>query len=215
MIINVPRGRKQKPSTNSRNFTLDPYYDTLRKEALQQAMLQGPAPAPRQVVAAPAADQSLALVERLFALLSPILTAALTQGKQTNPGMEMVQNYAALNQVLKEQTLETARMYREMVNNDNDLPEEGDDMPEPAAQGAGQGSMVDQLLPFLVEIGKKLLVGGPEAAGAAALLKAAPQFKQIVGNPGDFKEVLKYLDKQNGPDKTNIMLKTLKVHRPK
>jgi hypothetical protein len=127
----------------------------------------------------------------------------------------MVQNYAALNQVLKEQTLETARMYREMVNNDNDLPEEGDDMPEPAAQGAGQGSMVDQLLPFLVEIGKKLLVGGPEAAGAAALLKAAPQFKQIVGNPGDFKEVLKYLDKQNGPDKTNIMLKTLKVHRPK
>ena len=214
IIINIPPGKKQRKITTSRVFELGPYYDTRMKEEQGRVFLEGPdrqspASLPVSSVAAPV-EASLALMERMLAMLSPILAAAMRPPQ--SPAAEMVQAYASLNHILKEQAMDTQAILTDRTRQLANLPLEysGDGEPPPA-----KPDVLTAIIPFIAQIAEKILGGGPQGAIAAGMVKQVPGFKNVVNNPGDLKTIITYLDKKFSPDKTNILLKKLKVERPK
>lgn len=220
MAISVPPGKKQRKLSTSRRFSLHPYYDTLRKEEQSRAFVQGPAaaqgaiPQPQRVVGV--SDPSLALLERVFTMLTPILQAAMRP--PVSPGAEMVQSYQALSHVLRESALENQALLTDMTRKQAGLvgyaDNEGDNEMEVVQQP--KPSLIETILPSLMPIIEKLIGGGPQAAAAGAVVKAMPQFKQITSDPRGLSEIINALDKDRrfGPDKVNAMLKQLKIARP-
>jgi hypothetical protein len=216
IIINIPPGKKQRKITTSRVFELGPYYDELMKQEQSRAFLDGPggprtqaAPLPAVTVAGPL-DTGLALMERMLAMLAPIIAAATRP--PSNPGTEMIQAYASLNHILKEQALDTQNILTDRTRQMANLPiEYGGD--EPPAQP--KPDVLTAIIPFIAQIAEKILGGGPQGTIAAGMVKSVPGFKNVVNNPNDLKTIVAYLDKKFSPEKTNVLLKKLKVERPK
>jgi hypothetical protein len=163
-------------------------------------------------VAAPV-DASLALIERVFAMLAPILTAAMRP--PAAPGAEMVQSYQALNQILRNQTMENVALLNDMTRKNTGLAEYGEEEEEEGPPAPAKPSMLETLTPFIAQIAEKILGGGPQGAAAAAMVKTVPGFKKVMNNPQDVKQIISYLDKTYGPEKTSLMLKKLRIERPK
>jgi hypothetical protein len=153
-------------------------------------------------------------MERMLAMLAPILQMALRP--PSNPGVEIAQAYQGLGHILKRNAEENMLLYSDLTRKAAGLVDyvEGE-AEEGVPPGPAKPSMLETAMPFIAEFAKMILGGGVKGAAAATAIQAVPQYKAVMKNPGELKTMISYLDKNYGIDKTNIMLKKLKVERPK
>jgi hypothetical protein len=224
--IYIPKGKRQKQLATSRNRVLDIHYDALKRQADEAALLSGaglPSRSQQITPPAPAPDHSLDVLGRFVGIFTPILAPLITalvakMNTPQNPGVEMAQMYAGMSQMFRQQMEDNITMMSEAAKVRIEASEGyEDDEEEPAPTALGKPDLLEQIMPFILQMAGMLLKGGPAAAAANTIIKSAPGFQEVIKNPNQMKKIIAHLDndKKYGPDKTNAMLKVLKIARPK
>lgn len=148
---------------------------------------------------------ALAVIERLMCSIIPLVVK-----DNSNPsfdmGQAMINNYTAMNAIMKKQMMENIELL-------NDLSRDKVGGEEVGTTTEDEPTMIEQLSPFLNQVLPMLLGGGAKAQAASAMVQSAPQFKSIIEDRGKFRKIVKYLDEKEGKDKTDKLLKTLKLKR--
>ena len=191
------------PRVKGYKFNIHPCYDERRRKAgINVAEVPNALTASKNMSGfAEAGEMFKSFVE----IIKPII-------HRDEGGGSMIQNYQMMNEVLKNQLLETVKMHRELVNKATSPTEpEGDDedMPEETTP-----NWIEQIMPLLDQWLPKLLGKGPQSQLTAATIKALPQFKQIVKDKSKFKGLCAELDKEMGKEKLDAVLAKLKMKRP-
>jgi hypothetical protein len=211
IFVHIPQGKKQKGRTSTRTINVDTIYDQLRKK---ESQLTTPATAPAII---PSGSAPMSELLQLFKEFMVVLSPLLMQRNTISPGAEMIQSYAAMNQVLKAQAHENLSLFTDYQRKALNLP-----TPEPSeivsAEETEKGLM-DKIFelfnsPVVASIIQSLTKDNTQAQIAAQTVRAIPEVKKIIVDPAQLKATVNFLDKKLGPTKTNIVLKNLKVKRP-
>jgi len=223
-----PCDKGQKKLVRSFRFKIHSHYDDLRKQAQYQNIPQNqffPAPyiGPGAGRGATGAGQGpinavnpgevmqsgLAMVSEVIKLLAPIMGArAQNQGLPDMSGL-MVKQYETMSEVMRQSIIEQGKAYSEVtrkVREVQDLNGESDDMEEK--------SMLEQVIPLLEQFVPLILGKGPQAAITAGTVRALPQFKKIINDRGELQRIIDYVEKSQGKEKTDLLLKKLRISRP-
>lgn len=208
---------------------IHPYYDELRrKSAMNGEQLPGmpvnysqntPYITPQRTPeTGNGMEAAFGMVERVFALLTPIIAS---RAAQPDPAEKMLGMYAGLNRILQQSAIENSRLINESLRPRLPAPADSYDdeyEPEPG-QGATMGqeppkSILDQIIPLIGQFAPLLLGSSPAAQTAAQTIKQLPQFRNVVKDETELRAIIAHLDKTQGPKKTDAVLKRLGVTRP-
>jgi hypothetical protein len=214
MIVKVPDGAHTGHChTTTRSFRIGSRYDTLR-EARKPAMT------PIQVHnTQETANQAFSMVERMMTMILPALMTR--QQEPANPGLQMASMYSAMNKILNEQAignLETMQgLQRKML--DVNTPAEQIEEEIPELETEKEKTFMENLLgllnnPAVMGIVSSLTSKSPQASMASQVVKTIPQVQEVIRNPAQVAETVKFLDAKFGSAKTNIILSNLKIKRP-
>jgi hypothetical protein len=201
MIMTAPGRDGGKGFIRAYRFKVAPIYDTLVKPSAASM------PVPQQ---SDPAELAFRMLERFMALMGPILV----RDRDPDVGKFMMNTYAQVGQVMKEQALSNVetigdfqRRLREMEAN-----------AEPATvineqDGEEAPSIVEQFGPLIAEWIPKLLNMGPTEQAMIAAVKKTGMFKSLMANRRKVKALVAYLDNTQGVDNTNKILCALKMKR--
>lgn len=220
VLVTTPEGAKQAKAIKGYRFRLHTYYDELRRQAIaagSMPLLPGASgsaaySAPAGIRPGPAGgslEGGLSLVREVLGIIMPILEV---RGRGAAPVDDMLMGqYSAMSKMLNKNLMDNHQMLLEMKRNevlgaDPAGIDEVDDEEKP--------SIIEQLSPLIQKFLPLLLGNTPAAAATAATVRAIPDFKRIMGNPGEVGRIVAYLDNAIGKDKTDIVLRRLKVNRP-
>jgi hypothetical protein len=222
MIATLPGLKKN--NVKAWTFAIHPYYDELRRNqqiAGNPPTVQGfpTIPTPLKVFTEPQPAQpnptemGLRMVREVIQMLSPLLAQPKSGNTVDNAGALMMQNYQMMQEVLKGNLVSNTKLYADMAKMARDGVPPADDTDEDEDEPEAQ-SIIEKIMPMLQEWLPVLLGEGPKARAAVATVKALPQFQELKGNPGELSRVVAYLDKTEGKEKADKLLKRLKVNRP-
>lgn len=221
IYVQIPRGKNQPPKASCRRFTVDPYYDTLRKNAAIESL---PSTGTHAAAAMASSSNNMAemftmfqgMLQMLIQMISPLLNSG---SSRPSAGAEMVQSYTAVNALMKQMSLDNMALLNDMQRKTLSLPiPEEESEGEPAHEEGGSGFM-DTLIklfssPAVMVLLNTLTGAGQKARIAAQTVQAIPDVKKILVDPVRLKETVLFLDKSLGVDKTSQVLRNLSVKRP-
>lgn len=211
MILVVPKQGKRPRQITTRTIRLHANYDNLmmdeRKKSMPEAM-QGINPYIIQQQLPPQQDTmkaTLSIMREVFAMLTPLLASRNNTG---NGGgvKEIIQEYAALKDILKINAQDNINFYSEMQRKAIEMSPETIETEKP--------SIIEQLIPLLNNLVPALLKNDKKAIATVNTVKMMPQFKDVVNNTGDIKKLVDHLDKSYGKVKVNGLLKKFNIVRP-
>lgn len=156
-----------------------------------------------------------------LAMFKPILERLLVPAvpaapqKQTTPFEE----YALTRQILKDNLKENISMYSTMqktlienqAGNSRDRDDDQDDDQETAPDE--KQSMFDKIIALAEPFINILAQNNMAAKMAAAGIKAAPQFKEVIKDVGLAKRIISYVEEKEGAERAAIALKNLGINR--
>jgi|WetSurMetagenome_2_1015567.scaffolds.fasta_scaffold06083_5 hypothetical protein len=212
MIVKVPDGAHTGHChTTTRSFKIGVRYDMLR-EARKPAQAAVPYHNPQET-----AQQAFTMVERMMAMILPALLNKPQEA--TNPGLQMASMYSAMNKILNEQAignLETMQgLQRKML--DVTTPQTEEELPteEPEKEKTFMENIIGLLNnPGIMSIVSSLTSHSPQASVASQVVKTIPQVQEVMRNPAQVAETVRFLDGKFGAAKTNVILSNLKIKRP-
>jgi len=222
-IAHIPTDKGKK--TNSWRFRISPRYDELKKQKILEnnpyapypyAMppVKGEASLPVQTAPVDNIKQLAELVSVLKPLLAP--TASPLQEMQFGQKI-MMQNFEAMNEMMKASLLDTNKAIREALrHNLNGDISEGEYMQNDEEEEEDKGILgqLEQVLPLLEQFIPKLLAKGPQGNVTAAMVRGLPQYKEIANNAEAVKSLIAFVEKKHGKEATEALLKKLKIARP-
>jgi hypothetical protein len=184
---------------------IHPYYDTLKKE-----IAAPPAAAPT-FIQAPGASltETIEVLKTLITAIAPLMAQ-----KQESPDFStmLFRNYEITSKVLEKNMLENVKnqseLQRKMLSMGN-----GEEMGNATQTDEEEPGLIEQLKPMIMEWLPTLIGNNTQAKAVQQMVKAAPQFKQIVTNKKDFKTLVAYLDQEKGKEITDKILFNLKLKR--
>jgi hypothetical protein len=140
--------------------------------------------------------------------------APLMAQKQESPDFStmLFRNYEITSEVLKKNMLENVKnqseFQRKMLSMEN-----GEGMGSTTQTDEEEPGLIEQLKPMIMEWLPTLIGNSTQAKAVQQVVKAAPQFKQIINNKKEFKMLLAYLDQERGKEITDKILSNLKLKR--
>lgn len=220
LYAEFPKTKDHPAGFNRWDFELDEIYDTYKREA----QLAGNVPlisAKPQTALQTAQNagngDTLAIIQTLIPLLRPP-QESLSQTMQATMLM-----YQMMNDVMKKSLMANAQFFAEMQEQlldmrENTIPDEGETPVMPTLPPPEQKkSFIEQIMPIAIPILEKFLSGNPaEKAATVSMVEAIPAVKDMITDPkhkDDCKQLIGYLDKKLKPEKTDEILKALKVDR--
>lgn len=193
------------------NKRYDILADELKRQKTASALIPAPAAAfdPSAMMAT-----TMTMMKTMIEIFAPIMRP-VQPAAPALPDLSgiMIQNFQTVNELMRGQAVEMAKMMREvqrgtLTAGDDDIDDDEDGEAEQSQ------SILDMIAPLLSEYIPKLLGDGPESKIVSTAVRAAPQFKQIVRDKNATAELVNYLDQTQGKEKTNAILQKLKVPRP-
>jgi hypothetical protein len=205
IVVAIPVGEKApKGFMRAYRIKIHPYYDTLKKEIV------APPVAPTII------QQSGSSLTETIDVLKTLITAIapLMAQKQESPDFStmLFRNYEITSEVLKKNMLENVKnqseFQRKMLSMEN-----GEGMGNTTQTDEEEPGLIEQLKPMIMEWLPTLIGNSTQAKAVQQVVKAAPQFKQIINNKKEFKMLLAYLDQERGKEITDKILSNLKLKR--
>jgi hypothetical protein len=215
LIVKVPASHTQKAFVQSRTFRIAPYYDTMRRQAVTSANTLPAGSPPQQMIVR---ENPMQGMEAFMAMFSQFITmiAPLINRPAMSPAGEMAAMYGGINKVMQQQALETASLLSDMQRKISNVPippneeDEGEGMDTPKTP-----TLLEQIAPYIAKFLPAILGKGPVAATTVQTVKSLPQFKHVVNDPVQVKQLIEHLDKTQGKLKTDKVLAKFKITRPK
>lgn len=185
-------------------FNIHTIYDSYR----ERAGLGGPSADPRGPAAGLMVNPGRSsLAETIELMKSVVEVLRPMMAPPSNNAMESIlANYAMTQDVLKRNLNENVSLYREIAALHKTR--------EPETEEEERPGIMETLVPLIEKFAPLLFGNGPTSAALVQTVKSAPQFKQVLGNPGELKAVISEIEKTLGKDKANEVLKKLNVKRP-
>lgn len=222
-ILRHAKGKGEKKKATCKTFYLHERYDELKRQAdeekrQQEAQRRGSmagTPAP-----AVTAQETFTIVKDILALIMPVMKEANRQPAQiaAQPAPDMLDTQRMIQQVLKKNLFETAETYsqlaRKMAQIDNrpepeDLNDEENDEPEQPKGTRIMEMIIKMIEPFFGLIAQNTIAGKT----AAAALKAAPKFAEIIQDKRLCQLIVNYFDQTKGRAAADIALKNIGIKR--
>jgi hypothetical protein len=147
------------------------------------------------------------MMERMLSLLLPLIAQNRQQGPDM--GQVMTNMYTNMQEVMKKQLIDNIGMYSQMTKAiaAGSLP-----IDEPEIEEK-EDTLIDKILPYVDQFLPKLLGSGPKAEATSSVIRSIPQFQTISKDRERLKTLISWLDQNHGPEKTNVVLKSLKLNR--
>jgi hypothetical protein len=218
--LDNPKGTADKRAATEVIFKIHPVYDQhkakkdaedRKKDLARIGDMTGERPDNN-----PAA-QSMQMVKEIFQMLLPVLKAqntppaALPEPKANQ--QSILDQYAFMQEILKNNLYETAETYREFnrrfKEEGSNIEDAETDEPEPQKGGSLLETIINLIEPFFALIASK----SPAARLAATTLKAAPQFVEVLNDPQLCRMIVQYFDRTKGIEKANIALQNIGINR--
>jgi hypothetical protein len=228
IIVTYPKTAKNPPGVWKREFELDTHYNTLKQEAemMGQTPALGRVQLPPMFNTAPVSQAPVRNVtSEALELVKAIIPLIQQQQKPDNTLAQMTQMYQMMGFVMKKSLLDQtdflAQMQERMMdnfmqNNQQSGNAEGEAV-NPPVETEKPKTWLEQVLPYIAPFLEKMTSGNPaEKTATAALVNSIPAVQQIMTDPKhaeDCKKLIAYMDKQLKPEKTDEILKALKVDR--
>lgn len=200
----------------SYEIKLNKRYDILADEMKRQKSAAALVPASPAAVFDPSAMMAttMTMMKTMIEIFAPIMRPVQPVAPAL-PDLSgiMVQNFQTVNELMRGQAVEMAKLMREVQRGAlaGDVDDDIDEEDREAEQSQG---ILEMIAPLLSEYIPKLLGDGPESKIVQTAVRSAPQFKQIVKDKNATAELVNYLDQTQGKQKTDAILQKLKVQRP-
>jgi len=217
LLVTLPKTDKGIRPIKGYRFRLHPRYDDLAERAKAAGTVpnlggvtggsvtgfQPPATAP-----GPVADP-LKYMAEVIKLISPLITV---RPQAADPSAMISETYKTMSGIMRQNLLDTQEMIgevqrRRLTESGVADFDEGEDEEEPG--------IVEQIAPLLEKYVPMLLGRGVASAAVRETVKGLPVFKKLVRDNRELSRVIAFLDKSQGNDKTDAVLKALKINRPK
>lgn len=221
IILRRPKGDREEADAETHSFKLHARYDQLKREHEAEKARSNAAliPAGQQ----PASSQeTFSIVKDILSLLLPVIKAAQQQQPQIiaqpphdGGAKEAFNAYALMQEVLKNNLYDTAKTYKDIARKFSKLPEiesdiDTDEEDEPAPKEKGvMEKIIDMIEPFFNLIAQKGIAGKI----AAATMKAAPAFNEVLKDKNLCKMIVDYFDKTRGRESADLALRNLGIDR--
>lgn len=220
-----PSEKNKKRLVRSFRFKIHAHYDDLRRTAVQNVGNYAPpsigqgAPrgmpgagcgVPQAINPAEVMQSGLSMVSDVIKLLAPLLVARQNTGMPDMSGL-MVKQYETMADVMRHSIIEQGKAYSEMTRKVREVENISTDDEE---DGESEKSMLEQIIPLLEQFIPLILGKGPQAAITAGTVRALPQFKKLMSDKSELTRIIEYVDKSQGKEKTDLLLKKLKINRP-
>ena len=226
MMIVQNATTREKKGTSVR-FTLHESYDEksrqykrekAEKERLSAPLVPAPSlPAPVPVDNKASLMEALSLVRSMqndtLLMFRPFLEKAIAPAASREP-VNPFQEYALTRQILKDNMKENITMFSTMQKaliESKTAPDlDGDDESGEEQKEKGLFEKIIELAGPFINI---LAENNTAAKLAAAGIKAAPQFKEVIHDVGLARRVIQYVEQKEGPERANIALRNLGISR--
>ena len=228
VILKRPKGNKPRPA-ETYTFKLHPVYDEIKKKAELEEIEKGAkkaldsfptaAGAPSAGGQAGSIRETFYIVHDLLALLLPAVikqNEPAPQPQRQDSEKDILGTHEILRKILKSNLFDTADLYKQLQRKLTlQAPaEETEDEEEGEAEPMEQESnllekIVKMIEPFFNLIAKRGALG----QAAAATLKAAPQFAEILKDPQLCKMIISYFDRTKGRASADIALQNIGINR--
>lgn len=218
IIMHIPPlSPGKKAMTKSYKIKLHPRFDELCRQRSIQFQQQQPSQVNRQQ----STVDSFAQIERLIAIVTPLIQL-ITPLFQRPPRDESMQSilqttYSSVNELLQHNLTENFKMLRDVRSQMADVLGEGPvgavALEEPVIEKPEKNDMLTMLLPLLSEWLPKLLAGGMQSNILSSAIQQAPQFREILSDQNEMEKLIKFLVQTQGVDDTNRLLETLNINR--
>lgn len=221
IILSRPKGEGKARKSEGKVFRIHPVYDEYKREQdeknrREKAEANGGAALPAQ----PAAD-NIGQLKELLQVFLPIIRESIRPAPQpaaANLAGDMFNQYDLMQQILKKNLFDTAATYRDLSRRfspghnaqsiDYEPMDENEDEDEPQEAGILQ-KIISMIEPFFGLIAQK----SPAAQIAAAGLKAAPQFAEILADPRLCGMIINYFDRTKGRAAADTALQNIGIDR--
>ena len=202
LIMSIRHGKES--FTRGYKFKLAPHWDQKKRNG---SSVQHSQPIVLNSGGGNHLQDTLAVLRELITVMSPLFQ------RQTSPsvpdfGNLLMANYeqsAAMMRKALTDTQEIVHQARLNQVNDND----GDDVDTTVQEP----SIVEKFLPLLADYLPILLGNGAESKALQTVVKQSPQLKKIVKNKSEYERLIEYIDKKQGTEQTNKLLKKLGLVR--
>jgi hypothetical protein len=221
-IVKRPAHGKTPEEQKFFTIRIHPIYDELKKKADAEAAAQQNSgalvPAGRPVYPSP--QENFTIVKDILSLLLPVIKASQQQQtiQPAAAAPDPFQSYAMMQKVLKSNLYDTAATYRDMARRFSQLPPAGEEDGEFTEEGEEENDgkekglmekIIDMVEPFFNLIAQKGAAGKLAAAG----LKAAPAFADVLKDKNLCRMIINYFDKTRGKPLADIALKNIGIER--
>jgi len=209
-LVTFPDNPKIKPKAFRLNIATS--YDEMRQKNGLAASVAVP-DAGNRVSAGPSGmAESLGLLKEFAAIMKSIMPTPIAPSE--NFMQLQMHNARQMGEVMKEHMMETSSLYSQIAalnasQGQNTMPNNDDDDDDDKPAG-----FFEQLLPMAQQFLPLLLGNGPASAVAVQTLKAVPAFQEVTKDKGKLKEGVAVLDKAQGKENTDKILKVLGLRRP-
>lgn len=218
--IDLPKGTAQKAESIHLVFRIHSNYDELKRRADAERIRDELTGANTDRAGLPISAeaggqiQAMQMMKQMFDMIIPLINRqqAAAQPARENPA-ELFNSYQMMQKLLKTNLFDTAETLKEYsrrfqiagpdfqgIDDENETEEREPSLME---------KIIEMIEPFFGMIAQKT----PAAQMAAAGLRAAPQFAEILRDPSLCKMIVNHFDKTRGRQQSDIALKNIGINR--
>jgi len=226
IILRRPKGNDERKLQNI-YFEIHSIYDEHKRkhdeENRKNTFQNLPAIVPQ---AAPTPQETFSVVKDILSLIIPIMAAnnrpQVIAPERKETAQEVFNSYSLMQKVLKNQLFDTAQTYKELMQKFSDTTEarqngnsieyaEYDDENDQET-GKERGvleKIIDVIEPFFSLIAQKGIAGKIAAAG----IKAAPAFNEVLQDQKLCRMIVSYFDQTKGREAADLALQNIGINR--
>lgn len=210
-MLTVSDKNRKRHVTSSR-FSLDDNYNDIireRKQKLYQDNIKGNNGVPMN----PGFNNFDSMIEGISKLMVVMMPLFNRNDNNSSPDMAsfMLKNYEMMQGVMKRSILDQQQNVNDIQRMSFGVPDVMDDIKETT----GLMGVINNLSPLIEKFLPLILGGGMGSKTAVGIVKAVPQYQQIVQNKTALKEMIAIIERNHGKDAVKKVLQEFKLKRPK
>lgn len=215
MNMQIEKNGKKKCSTY--HFKIHPVYDEIKRKIDEERRAQTAAAIPAMSgAAAPTTQETFSIVKDILSLLLPVIKAQQPQAQRQETTAEALNSYALMQKLLKTNLFDTAATYRQLAQrfsmpdqSAGSIDDDDDQLQEQPKEKGTMEKIIDFIEPFFSIIAQKGIAGKI----AAASIKAAPAFNEVLKDPSLCKMIIAYFDRTKGRQLADQALHNIGIDR--
>jgi hypothetical protein len=155
--------------------------------------------------------ETIEIMKTIFEMIKPLFPQQ-SAAPALAPSTEIFNAYGMMKDILRKNLNENMDLINEVIRGRIDGQGRGGEMETEVEEA--QPDIVDRILPLIEKFAPMIMGNNLQSKITVEAVKALPEFKNLMKNAGDLKNVVDAVEKKIGKAETDKILTKLKVSRP-